>query len=190
MRAAAAAKRLDGVRLVGGSAEAIPLRGGAASAAWLSLVLHHLDDPDACAGELHRVLCEHGLVLLRSPFPDAGGLLDLTLLLRFFPGAERVLASFPRLDDTLAVFERAGFEHVATRGVADIAAVSLRDALRRTRRRADTTLRHLPDAEFEAGLRRLELAAAEEDPHRPPAPVFGRLPLVVLAKRGGVADIG
>ena len=128
-------------------------------------------------------------VLLRGAFPDAGDLLELTLMLRFFPGVERVLASFPRLDDTLAVFERAGFRHVTTRGVADLAAVSLRDALRRTRRRADTALRHLADAEFERGLRRLELAAATEDPHRPPPPVFGRMPLLVLAKREDVVDV-
>jgi SAM-dependent methyltransferase len=188
---AAAAKRLDGVLVVGGRAEAIPLRAGANSAAWLSLVLHHLDDPDACAAELHRVLCPHGLVLLRGAFPDAGDdLLDLSLLLRFFPGAGQVLASFPRLDRTLAVFDRAGFALVALRGVADLAAVSLRDALRRLRLRADTVLRHLPDAEFREGLRRLELAAAAEDPERPPPPVFGRLPLVVLAKRNRVASGG
>jgi hypothetical protein len=42
--------------------------------------------------------------------------------------------------------------------------------------------RHLPDAEFHAGLRRLEAAVAAEDPARPAGPVFGQIPLVVLAK--------
>jgi len=190
MRAAAAAKQLDRVLLIGGRGEAIPLAAGACSAAWLSLVLHHLDDPARCAEELHRVLCPHGLVLVRSAFPDAGELLDLSLLLRFFPGAKRVLAGFPRLDHTVAMFERAGFALAATRGVADLAAVSLRDALGRIRLRADTVLRHLPDAEFHQGLRRLEQAAAAEDPERPPAPLFGRLPLVALAKTGPKATSG
>jgi ubiquinone/menaquinone biosynthesis C-methylase UbiE len=185
MRAAAAAKHLDRVLLVGGRAEAIPLAAGACSAAWLSLVLHHLDDPAQCAEELRRVLCLHGLVLVRSAFPDAGELLDLSLLLRFFPGAKRVLASFPPLDDTVALFERAGFALVATRGVAELAAVSLRDALGRMRLRADTVLRQIPDAEFHQGLRQLEQAAAAEDPERPPAPLFGRLPLVAFARQHG-----
>ncbi|HEX8858767.1 MAG TPA: class I SAM-dependent methyltransferase [Actinomycetes bacterium] len=190
MRAAAAAKDLGRVLLVAGRGEAIPLAAGACSAAWLSLMLHHLDDPARCAEELHRVLCPHGLVLLRGAFPDAGELLDLSLLLRFFPGAKRVLASFPRLDDTVAMFERAGFALVATRGVADLAAVSLRDALGRIRLRADTVLRQLPDAAFHQGLRQLELAAAAEDPKRPPAPLYGRLPLVVLAKTRPEATSG
>src|SRR6266545_4577279 len=112
MRAAAESKHLDRVHVVGGRGEAIPLRSGAVPAAWLSLMLHHLDDPAACAMELHRVLCDHGQVRLR----------------------------------------------------------------------ADTVLRHLPDAEFRAGVRRLEAAAAAEDPARPAGPIFGRIPLVVLAK--------
>lgn len=180
MLAAAGSKRLDRVRLVGGRAEAIPLRSGAVSAAWLSLVLHHLDDPARCAMELRRVLCDHGRVLLRGVFPDGAELLDLGFMLEFFPGAERVLATFPRLDDTVALFERAGFTLVEALGVADLAAASLGDALARVRLRADTVLRHLPDSEFQAGLRRLEAAAAAD---RRPGPVFGRIPLVVLAKR-------
>ncbi len=182
MRAAAESKHLDRVHVVGGRGEAIPLRSGAVPAAWLSLMLHHLDDPAACAMELHRVLCDHGQVLLRGVFPDAGGLVGLSFLLEFFPGAERVLATFPRLTDTVALFERAGFVLVGMRAVADLAAASLGDALERARLRADTVLRHLPDAEFRAGVRRLEAAAAAEDPARPAGPIFGRIPLVVLAK--------
>jgi SAM-dependent methyltransferase len=68
------------------------------------------------------------------------------------------------------------------RAVADLAAASLGDALERVRLRADTVLRHLPDVEFHAGLRRLEAAAAAEDPAHPAGPIFGQIPLVVLAK--------
>jgi hypothetical protein len=182
MRAAAGSKRLDQVRVVGGRGEAIPLRSGAVPAAWLSLILHHLDDSAACARELHRVLCDHGRVLLRGVFPDAGELVDLGFMLEYFPGAERVLATFPRLADTVGLFERAGFRLAGMRAVADLAAASLGDAVERVRLRADTVLRHLPDAEFQAGLRRLEAAAAAEDAASPAGPVFGRIPLVVLAK--------
>ena len=182
MRAAAGAKGLDGIRLVGGRGEAVPLRSGAVPAAWLSLVLHHLDDPAACAAELHRVLCDHGRVLLRGVFPDAGALVDLGFMLTWFPAAERVLATFPRLVDTVTLFERAGFTLVGMRAVADLAAASLADALERVRLRADTVLRHLPDADFQAGVRRLQAAVAAEDPEHPAGPIFGQLPLVVLAK--------
>jgi hypothetical protein len=64
----------------------------------------------------------------------------------------------------------------------DLAAASLADALGRVWLRADTVLRELPDAELQAGLRRLEAAVAAEDPAHPTGPIFGRLPLVVFGK--------
>src|SRR6266508_975180 len=78
--------------------------------------------------------------------------------------------------------ERAGFTLVGMRAVADLAAASLADALERARLRADTILRHLPDGEFHAGLRRLEAAVAAEDPAHPAGPVFGQISLVVFAR--------
>ncbi|HEX9341986.1 MAG TPA: hypothetical protein VF995_00020, partial [Actinomycetota bacterium] len=121
--------------------------------------------------------------LLRGVFPDIPELVDLTFMLRYFPGAERVITTIaPRLDETVAVFAGAGFSLEHVEGVTDIATASLRDAAARTRLRADTALQHLPDTEFEAGLRRLEADAAAEDPTQPPAPVYGRIPLVVFAK--------
>jgi hypothetical protein len=81
--------------------------------------------------ELHRVLCDHGCVLLRGAFPDADALVDLAVMLEFFPAAERVLATFPKLVDTVVRFERAGFRLVGMRAVPDLAAASLADALGR-----------------------------------------------------------
>jgi SAM-dependent methyltransferase len=180
--AGAAAGARGQVALAGGQSEAIPLRQGSVAAAWLSLVHHHFDDLERSARELCRVLCGHGRVLLRGVFPDAPELVDLTLLLRYFPAAGRVIATTPRLDRTAAVFARAGFSLEHAEGVADIAAASLRDAAARVRLRADTALQLLPDEAFEAGLRRLEADAAAEDPAHPPAPIFGRIPLVVFAR--------
>ncbi len=196
MRAAAVAGALGGATagapgpalMAGGRAEAIPLRRGSVAAAWLSVVLHHFDDLARSAQELHRVLCGHGRVVIRGAFPDAPDLVDLTLLRRYFPGADRVIATLPRLDETVAVFTGAGFSLEHAESVADIAASSLRDAAARTRLRADTALQHLPDTEFEAGLRRLEADAAAEDPAHPPAPIFGRVPLIVFAKAESEGD--
>jgi len=196
MRAAALAGALAGgtagapgqVLLAAGRAEAIPLRQGSVAAAWLSVAHHHFDDLERSVRELHRVLCGHGRVLLRGFFPDTPELVDLTLLRRYFPGSDRVLATFPRLDETAAAFARTGFSLEHAEGVADIAAVSLRDAAARMRVRADTVLQHLSDEEFAAGLRHLEADAAAEDPAQPPAPTFGRIPLVVFARTGAEAE--
>jgi SAM-dependent methyltransferase len=56
------------VHLVGGRADGVPLRDGVAGAAWLSTVIHHVGDLDACANELRRVLAPGAPVLIRSAF--------------------------------------------------------------------------------------------------------------------------
>ena len=86
MRAqAAGAHPHAGVRWVAGVAERLPLRAGACAWAWVSTVVHHLDDLDAAAAELGRVLRPGGAVLVRQAFP--GRMEAITLYGRFFPGA-------------------------------------------------------------------------------------------------------
>jgi len=86
MRAqAASAHPHPAVALLGGRAERLPLRDACCAWAWVSTVVHHLDDLPAAARELRRVLRPDGPVLLRQAFPDR--LDGVTLYRRFFPGA-------------------------------------------------------------------------------------------------------
>src|SRR5919108_3761831 len=65
MRAQAARRhRHPGVGLVGGRGQRPPLRDGCCGWAWVSTVLHHLDDLPATARELRRVLRQGGPVLV------------------------------------------------------------------------------------------------------------------------------
>jgi ubiquinone/menaquinone biosynthesis C-methylase UbiE len=165
-----------GVALVGGRGERLPLRDGCCGWAWASTVLHHLDDQPAAARELRRALRPGGPVLVRQAFPDR--LDTVTLYRRWFPGAARIAAALlPTVEQVAERFAAAGFRLEARTGVAQQSAPSLAAYLDKVRRRADTGLRLLADAEFAAGLAALERAAAAE---ATPTPVTDRLDLLVL----------
>jgi ubiquinone/menaquinone biosynthesis C-methylase UbiE len=178
MRRQARVKSADPrVVLLGGNAERIPLRAGICDVAWLSTVIHHIPDLAACARELKRVLVEDGIVLIRSAFP---GRLDEITLFHFFPEARRVADTFPSVATTVAAFNAAGFVQHSLERVSQISAPSLREACERVRLRADTTLKALSEAEFAAGLAKVERAAREDQTG---APVIDRLDLLVFAAK-------
>jgi SAM-dependent methyltransferase len=181
MRAQAArANAHPGVAWVGGRAERLPLRDGACAWAWVSTVVHHLDDLDAAAAELRRVLRGGAPVLVRQAFP--GRLDELSLYHRWFPGAAATLVDgggLPTVEQVSAAFGRAGFRVEALGAVAQVSAPSLAAYRDKVRRRADTGLRLLPDAAFAAGLAALDRAVEAETT---PTPVVDRLDLLVLRR--------
>ena len=171
---AVARRRHARIGYVAGRAEQLPLRGASCDAAWLSTVIHHVDDLRACANELRRVLRPSSPVLIRSAFPGRTGHLEIV---RWFPGAESVIATFPSIEETAAAFATAGFtvEHITD--VPQTSASGLRVFAERARRRADTTLLGISDDEFASGLARLKAAAAAETE---PQPIVDRITLLVL----------
>ena len=175
MRKQARLRRTDPrITYVGGDGEHIPLRPASCDAAWLSTVIHHIPDLPACAMELRRVLRPEAPVLIRSAFP--GRTRDLELF-RWFPGAARVVDTFPSVDAAIAAFASAGFAFQRIESVPQTSAPGLREFAARVRLRADTTLALISDAEFAAGLSCLDAAAAAE---REPQPIVDYLHLLVL----------
>ena len=183
MRAQAArAFAHPGVRWVAGVAERLPLRDRTCAMAWVSTVVHHLDDLDAAAAELHRVLRPGGPVLVRQAFP--GRLGGVTLYQRCFPRAGERLAAeggLPGVERVVAAFTSAGFRVETLQPVAQVSAPSLAAYRDKVRRRADTGLRLLPDDQFAAGLAALDRAAEAETT---PEPVVDTLDLLVLRRPG------
>jgi SAM-dependent methyltransferase len=168
---------------VAGLAERLPLRDASCTLAWVSTVVHHLDDLDTAAAELGRVLRPEAPVLVRQAFP--GRLEDLTLYGRYFPGAGECLADgggLPSVERVSAAFEGAGFRAETLQRVAQVSAPSLAAYRDKVRRRADTGLRLLPDDQFAAGLAALDRAVEAEIV---PAPVVDRLDLLVLRRAAG-----
>lgn len=177
MRAQAAhARSKRGVTYVGGVADALPLADASAGAAWLSTVIHHFPDLPAAAAELARVLRPGAAVLIRSAFP---GRTDGITLFHYFPQARAVVDdTYPDLHTVERVFAQQGLRRVALHAVPQESAPNLTEFAARVRTRADTTLRAISDADFAAGLRRLEHAAA----HEPSVPVIDYLDLLVLRR--------
>ena len=168
------------VAWVAGVGERLPLADGTCAWAWVSTVVHHLDDLDAVAGELGRVLRPGGLVLVRQAFP--GRMDALTLYQRFFPGAAGTLVSgggLPTVEPVSAAFSGAGFRVEGLQAVEQVSATSLAAYRDKVRLRADTGLRLLPDDQFAAGLAALDRAAEAETG---PTPVVDRLDLLVLRR--------
>jgi SAM-dependent methyltransferase len=183
MRAQAARAFPHGaVRWVAGLAERLPLRDQACAWAWVSTVVHHLDDLEAAAGELRRVLRPGAPVLVRQAFP--GRMDDLSLYRRFFPAAGASLiedGGLPTVERLSAAFAGAGFRTEALQAVDQVSAPSLAAYRDKVRLRADTGLRLLPDDQFAAGLAALDRAVEAEST---PAPVVDRLDLLVLRRSG------
>ena len=171
------------VAWVAGLAERLPLRDASCALAWVSTVVHHLDDLDAAAAELGRVLRPGGTVLVRQAFP--GRMDQVTLYTRFFPGVGAFLAEgggLPSVERVSAAFAGAGFRVETLRQVAQVSAPSLAAYRDKVRRRADTGLRLLTDDQFAAGLAALDRAVEAETV---PAPVVDRLDLLVLRRAAG-----
>src|SRR4029450_1684605 len=83
-----------GVHWVGGAGGGLPLRNTTCAMAWVSTVVHHLDDLEAAAAELGRVLRPGAPVLVRQAFPGRMG--DVILYSRYFPGVgECLVAELP-----------------------------------------------------------------------------------------------
>ncbi len=153
-------------RVVAGRAEAIPLAARSCSMAWMSTVVHHLDDRAACAAELRRVLPTGAPVLIRNSFPLRH---EEIMLFRFFEAADRLASTFPPVEQIVAEFAVARFEMIDLVRVRDPAAPSL-EALRdwaTLMRHTDSALAPLSDGEFADGLAAIDRAIAAAEPPTP-----------------------
>ena len=91
------------VQYAAAEAERLPLAEASCDVAWMSQVIHHIRDRNACAAELHRVLRSNGFALIRGTFGDR--LDGFPTLFKFFPGACRLTARFPTVGEISAVFK-------------------------------------------------------------------------------------
>jgi ubiquinone/menaquinone biosynthesis C-methylase UbiE len=163
------------VDYVDGSAERIPLPDESFDAALLSYVIHHVDDREACAAELSRVLRPGGLILLRGTLRES---LPRVPLFDYFPTARPIAErQMPSVGEVGESFAR--FELVSEEAIQQATAPSLRAYHERMKLRAISTLELIDDADFEQGLERLRLAAERE---AEPQPVVEPVNLVVFRR--------
>lgn len=164
------------VDYLGGDAQAIPLADGSCDAALLAFVIHHVPDREQCARELARVLRPGGLALVTGGYSERR---ERLTLFRYFPAALKIARGFVKAPQIAQDLASAGLSLIADEAVTTETAGSLREAADRTRLRADSTLQLINDAEFEAGQRALEEAAAQETD---PRPITSTLDLLVFRR--------
>jgi SAM-dependent methyltransferase len=171
--------RRPDIRVLDGSAAALPLADNSADAAWLSTVIHHIADLDAAAREIRRVLRPGAPVLIRQPFPGRAGRIELV---RWFPEAARTIDTYPTVEEACRAFGAVGFGRDALEQVPQTDLISLAELLDQadTFRRADTTMRGLTDEEFLRGKERLRRAAQRAGQAANPQPRISWLDLLVL----------
>ena len=175
MQRHAAAAPAPGVHHVTAAVPRLPLAAASGAAAWLSAVLHHVGDLDACARELRRVLRPGAPVLIRGAF---AGRCDSMPQVHYFPETRsRFDTRFPTVEATEAAFAATGFRRRLLAPVQEDT-IDLR-AWRRLlpeQRPTDTSLVALTDDEFAAGLARIDADIAADDVER-----HSVLDLLVLA---------
>src|SRR6266850_4686625 len=107
-----------------GTADAIPARDGEFDFAFLSMIIHHVPDLDACARELRRVIRGDGLIFIRNTF---SGRLDGIRHYEFFPSARAIdEARLPTAERVREAFVAQGFELVTLDALEQEIDVSLK----------------------------------------------------------------
>jgi ubiquinone/menaquinone biosynthesis C-methylase UbiE len=148
-----------------GRAENIPLRSTSVDLVLMYLSFHHVQDRQAAASEIARVLRPGGRVLLRSTFSDR--ICEMEWM-RYFPRVREIEAQmFPSSNEAIELFARAGLHALALVAVEDQLASSLSKYADRLRLRAISTFEHMSEAEIAEGFARLDAALAEQKQLQP-----------------------
>ncbi len=158
---AQARKKMGGTRVsfIRAPAEQIPVANDSVDMVFMSMVLHHLTDWRAVAGECRRVLDNPGYVVIRNSTSDQ---VESFPYIDFFPGIHAVIRRYqPSADDISSLFVAAGFEQVAHDVLTHDMAPNWSSFVKKTKRRADSLLARLPDSDFEAGILALDAHGAE-----------------------------
>jgi len=153
--------------LARGAAEALPLRAGAVDFVLLAFVFHHLADRAAALAECTRVLRPGGTLLVIAPTLEN---LPTYRWMEFFPSARAIdEARLPARAQVQALAEAAGLVARAAGPVATPVTPDPVAYAERIAKRAVSSLRLVPDAEFETGIAALRRHGAA---HRDDGPVW------------------
>jgi ubiquinone/menaquinone biosynthesis C-methylase UbiE len=139
-----------GIHYQRGTAEAIPLVGGAVDMIFMSMSFHHFGDPERAARECRRVLRADGNVVIRTGTREQ---IPSYPYVPFFPSARSMLEDL--LPDRLrlrAVFETAGFHWVESQIVTQTVAPGWAAYADKLSAGGDSVLARLAEDELARGL--------------------------------------
>ncbi len=155
----AVARRKDRARRIAwhqAAAADLPFSDATFDLAFMSLVVHHLENPRAAYREIRRVLSSRGQLAIWTFTPAH---FTQFFLNPFFPSIASIDgARFPKAETLRRDLRAAGFDAVRMRPYVERSTVRLDDLETRVRHRYITTLDLLPASEYARGLRRIREA--------------------------------
>jgi ubiquinone/menaquinone biosynthesis C-methylase UbiE len=156
-----------------GLAEAIPLRDDSVDMIFISMIFHHLKDPQLAAQECARVLRKNGRLLLRTASSEK---IPTYPYVPFFPTSRAVLERrLPSLRFQCDVFEAAFFKVLFSGVVTQQIAENYSTYADKLSTRSDSVLISLDEKDFEEGLAALRAA-------KPAGPIVEQIDFVVFGK--------
>jgi len=145
--------------------EELPVEDSSIDMVFMSMVFHHLQDPQSTARECHRVLRRHGYVCLRNTTVDA---IESFPYLKHFPTVRTVIEEqLPTRDRVRSIFEDAGFHTAAHEIVTHQNSADWLGYAEKLSLRSDSFLARITDDEFDAGISALRAYARNADPSSP-----------------------
>ena len=151
------ADRHKNVQYLTADAAALPLAGARFDLALLSRVVHHLPDRNRVSAELKRVLRPGGIVVLRTTVRER---LD-SIVYEYWPELRALDAGrFPSEAEISTDFSAGGLRATRALSFSQPVQPSLQAWRDAVRRRPQSKFCQLNDAQFHAGLQRLDLAIA------------------------------
>ncbi len=153
------------VEYIRGTAENIPIVSDKADMVFLSMVYHHIRDKTGAANEFNRILKKGGFLCIRTSTPEQ---FDTYLWMKFFPGARDIdRERLPSKDSLVATLESAGFRLQEHSVIRQLFALNLSEYMDKIRLRGISSLKQIPDIEFQEGLIRLEEYCLENETGKP-----------------------
>ena len=147
------------------SGEKLPVEERSIDMVFMSMVFHHLSDPEHTAHECHRILRDGGYVCIRNATIDA---IETYPYLGFFRGIrpliEEQLVSRSQIE---RIFEDAGFDSVAQKVITHQISSDWRSFADKIATRVDSFIARLPDDDFHTGMTALRAHAEDADPGEP-----------------------
>ena len=168
---ARAKQRDPRVRYELGRGESIPLPDNSVDLIFISMALHHFDDPLVAARECHRVLKPHATLFLRAGTRDH---IPAYPYVAFFPESKPILETTLSSRASIAgLFEEAGFSTFAKDVVVQEIAPNHVAYVEKLAAGADSVLARLSQKEFDAGMAALRsYAQTNNGPVVEPIDVF------------------
>jgi ubiquinone/menaquinone biosynthesis C-methylase UbiE len=151
------------VRYQRGRAEAIPLTSRSIDLIFMSMSLHHFDEPRLAARECRRVITDDGWLVIRTGSREQ---IEAYPYVPFFPSTRAMLHdTLPALAGVRDTFEAAGFRLVSSEIIEQTIAAEWAEYADKLSTGSDSILARLPRPDFDAGLASLRshaTAAARE----------------------------